>query len=334
MSEVQTQDRDRSGGKVLTDLRDAVRAYVHDLAARKQRAENTVEAYERDLNQAVARLGEFLHRNPELPDWTYENLRDVVYGWAADKLSQATLQRKRAVLSDFSKHLKRLGLIERNPVALLDPPRLKKPLPVVLPETRLGAKLDEMSRLNWPEVRDLALCELLYGAGLRISEALSLIETDIDMIKRTARVTGKGSKTRVVPLSLAALECLLDYLKAREREFPAAAKTPLWLSNQGKPLTRFRAAQIVKKSLGYLHNDVSPHKLRHSYASHLLDRGADLRAVQELLGHESIATTERYTHVSWSRLREAYKQAHPHAELAAVVSEEEENALKPTGKKS
>jgi integrase/recombinase XerC len=331
---MQTQDRDRSGSEALTDLLSAALAYVQDLAARKHRARNTVEAYERDLNQAVARLGELLKRKPELRDWTFENLRDVVYAWAAEKLSQATLQRKRAVLSDFSKHLKRFGLIERNPVSLLDPPRLKKPLPVVLPETRLGGRLDEMSRLNWPEVRDLALCELLYGAGLRISEALALTESDIDKVKRTARVTGKGGKTRMVPLSLGALESLQDYLKAREREFPSAGHCVLWLSDRGRPLTRFRAAQIVKQNLGYLHNDVSPHKLRHSYASHLLDRGAELRAVQELLGHESIATTERYTHVSWSRLRVAYKQAHPHAELSEAVSEEQENAQKPTGKKS
>ncbi|MCB1059780.1 MAG: tyrosine-type recombinase/integrase [Calditrichaeota bacterium] len=309
MSEVQAQDRDRTG-REIGGLESLIAEYLADLKLRR-RSEHTQAAYARDLEQALQLLFGRLGRELILSDWRYENLRDVMYAWAAQDLSASTLQRKRAVLSDFSKFLKRTDRIESNPIALLDPPRVKKPLPHVFSEKNLADVLDSLGS-GWPNIRDRALLELLYGGGLRISEALALEPSDIDFKRGTARVLGKGNKERVVPLSRAAVTAMHDYVEARAQEFPSHDATPLWLSDRGLPLTRFRAAKIVKHRLGAWMPEASPHKLRHSFATHLLAHGADLRAVQELLGHESVATTERYTHVTTRRLKEAYSQAHPH----------------------
>lgn len=310
MSQVQAQDRNQSSGQVVK-LAGLVSEYLADLASRR-RSEHTQAAYARDLQQADAILREHLNHDAELSDWRYETLRDVMYSWAAQELSAGSLQRKRAVLSDFSKYLRGRGLIETNPVSLIDPPRVKKPLPHVFSERTLSEVLDSLGNA-WPNVRDRALLELLYGGGLRISEALALDSEHLDLRRGTARVLGKGNKERVVPLSRAALSAMSDYLRVRSETYPSHPAEPLWLSDRGLPLTRFRAAKIVKQRLGAWMGEASPHKLRHSFATHLLARGADLRAVQELLGHASVSTTERYTHVTAQRLRQAYQQAHPHA---------------------
>jgi integrase/recombinase XerC len=306
---VQTQDRDRTGGQV-TGLDPLVAEYLADLKLRR-RSEHTQAAYARDLEQALQLLFGRVGRELSLADWRFENLRDIMYAWAAQNLSASSLQRKRAVLSDFSKFLKRIERIDSNPIALLDPPKVKKPLPHVFTEKNLAEVLDSLGN-EWPNIRDRALLELLYGGGLRISEALSLEPSDLDFKRGTARVLGKGNKERVVPLSRASVNALSEYIEARAKKFPSHDATPLWLSDRGQPLTRFRAAKIVKHRLGAWMPEASPHKLRHSFATHLLAHGAELRAVQELLGHESVATTERYTHVTTRRLKEAYAQAHPH----------------------
>jgi integrase/recombinase XerC len=159
---------------------------------------------------------------------------------------------------------------------------------------------------------------MLYGSGLRISELLGLRPARMDLSRATLRVLGKGNRERLVPMSKQAAQALSDYLQAR-RDFLGQTRIAdpgaLWLSDRGKPLTRFRAYQLVRRELATLHGEkMSPHVLRHCFATHLLDHGADLRAVQELLGHHSLATTEKYTHVSAERLKQAYRQAHPHAD--------------------
>jgi len=265
--------------------------------------------------QALSKLEQQLGRAASVADWRYEALRDVMHSWAAEELSASSLQRKRAVLSDFSRYLRGRELIESNPVSLLDSPRVKRPLPHFFSESPLADVLDSLGA-GWPDVRDRALLELLYGGGLRISEALDLTLDRLDLSRGTARVTGKGKKERVIPLSKAALQAMTDYIATRSSEFPSHPAEPLWLSDRGLPLTRFRAAKIIKSRLGGLMPEASPHKLRHSYATHLLAHGAELSAVQELRGHESVRTTERYTHVTTRRLREAYSQAHPHADGA------------------
>jgi site-specific recombinase XerD len=159
---------------------------------------------------------------------------------------------------------------------------------------------------------------MLYGSGLRVSELLNLRLARIDMSRETVRVLGKGNKERMVPLSPTAVVRLREYVAARAThldELGVEDPNALWISNRGLTLTRFRAYQIVHRHLQNLQGDkASPHVLRHCFATHLLDNGAELRAVQELLGHTSLATTEKYTHVSAERLKAVYKKAHPHAE--------------------
>ncbi|MBU1985569.1 tyrosine-type recombinase/integrase, partial [bacterium] len=204
-----------------------------------------------------------------------------------------------------------------NPVAGLRRARSRRKLPVTYSESALSSILDTPRPEGFASVRNQALLEMLYGGGLRVSELLGLRIARMDLSRGSVRVLGKGSQERVVPISRAAVQAMGDYLNAR-REFLQEKGIPdsghLWLSDRGQPLTRYRAYQIVRRELGPLHGEkTSPHVLRHCYATHLLDHGADLRAVQELLGHHSLKTTEKYTHVSAERLKAAYAQAHPHA---------------------
>ncbi len=277
-----------------------------------------MEAYARDVSQLFSYLIESSGQNPEPADWKLPVLRGYLHELAMSGLSPASIERKRASLSEFSKYLVRQGVIEKNPITLIRGPKVSKPLPVVLDEKEVFAALQLPQGSDFISVRDRALLEMLYGAGLRISELIKLAIKDFDTAHGTVRVLGKGSKTRVVPLSKAAIAALTEYIEARGKfiaEHSRVGSDTLWLSNRGKPLTRFRAYQIVNKYLKTAGAaKASPHVMRHSYATHLLDHGADLRAVQELLGHTSLSTTEKYTHVSIKRLKEAYDQAHPHSE--------------------
>ena len=199
-------------------------------------------------------------------------------------------------------------------------PRKPKKLPAVVAQKELVASLDASLSTEFSEIRDRALLEMLYGSGLRVSELIGLRQARMDFSRETVRVMGKGGKERIVPLSGAAIIRVKEYLVARKSHLAELDLTDpgaFWLSNRGLPLTRFRAYQIVHGYLGKLSGEkASPHVLRHCFATHLLDNGADLRAVQELLGHASLATTEKYTHVSAERLKKVYRSAHPHAEKA------------------
>jgi integrase/recombinase XerC len=244
-------------------------------------------------------------------------IRGFLHELAARGLKPASIERKRAALSEFSKYLVREEVIPSNPLALVRGPKVRKPLPKACSEKTLAGMLDAPLMEEFIALRNRALLEMLYGTGLRISELLNLQPQDVDTKRERVRVTGKGDKQRLVPLTHTALKRWHDYLAIREKfiaEHPCARANGLWLSDRGKKLTRFRAHNIIKaefRKAGL--PELSPHALRHSYATHLLDHGADLRAIQELLGHTSLATTEKYTHVSIQRLKEAYEQAHPHA---------------------
>ena len=298
-------------------LRELLPEFLLDLAARRGRSDLTIEAYGRDLLRFLAALDSSGHRSAACADFTTAAVRAHLTELMSSDYARASVDRKRAALSSFARYLVRQGLLPRNPVAVLRQPRVRRTLPTTFPEAELVSVLDKAHTGDFPAVRNLALLEMLYGSGLRISELLGLRPARMDLSRGTLRVLGKGAKERVVPLSRKAAEAMKDYVRAR-REFLDTQRIPepgvLWLSDRGKPLTRFRAFQIVRSELAELHGEkTSPHVLRHCFATHLLDHGADLRAVQELLGHRSLATTEKYTHVSTERLKQAYEQAHPHA---------------------
>jgi integrase/recombinase XerC len=297
-------------------LRELLPEFLLDISARRGRSDRTVEAYGRDVLQFLALLEEQNGAKPTAAEFTPAAVRAYLRD-LTERCVRSTIERKRAALSTFAKYLIRRQHLSANPMAGLRQPRPRKSPPTVYPEKYLASILERPRPDAFTSIRNHALLEMLYGSGLRISELLNLRPGQMDLSRRTLRVYGKGAKERVVPMSRKAADALAEYLKER-RNFlkagEAADPGALWLSDRGKPLTRFRAYRIVRAELAALHGEkMSPHVLRHCFATHLLDHGADLRAVQELLGHSSLATTEKYTHVSAERLKQAYRQAHPHA---------------------
>jgi len=285
------------------------------LAAR--RAPRTVDAYGRDLRGLGAFLGTPVARA------TTADLERYLADLRARGLAATTIARRAAAARSFFRHLQLLGVRPDNPAADVDLPRRRRKLPRTLSPGE-AERLIEAARGTQPrDLRDRALVELLYGAGLRVSEAMSLERAGVDLDQRLVRCVGKGSKERVVPIGRRAVEAVRRYL-SRGRPFLDRRHRPeLFLNARGGPLTRAGAFLILRRLAdvaGLERDRVHPHLLRHSFATHLLEGGADLRSVQEMLGHADLSTTELYTHVSDRRRRELYFQAHPHARRRRDVS--------------
>jgi integrase/recombinase XerD len=273
-------------------------------------APRTIESYRRDLKS----VGEWLGRPPSSA--TTEELEGYLAELRAAGRAPTTIARRAAALRTFFRHLVLVGVREENPAAELAAPRRARRLPRTLSPGE-AERLIEAAKGTAPRtLRDRALVELLYGAGLRVSEAVGLERGGVDLDDRLVRTVGKGDKERVVPIGRQAVDALRRYL-ARGRPFLDRRHRPeLFLNAQGGPLTRAGAFLILRRlavSAGLDPARVHPHLLRHSFATHLLEGGADLRSVQEMLGHADLATTELYTHVSDRRRRDAYFAAHPHA---------------------
>jgi integrase/recombinase XerD len=285
-----------------------VEGFLALLAAR--RAPKTVEAYRRDL----AQFAEFIGGSPATAGT--DDLERYIAQLRADGLAPATVSRRIAALRSFYRHLVLLGTREDNPAAELSPPRRPRKLPRTLSPGEVERLIDAAAGTTPRALRDSAIVELLYGAGLRVSELTGLDRGSIDLDTRLLRCTGKGGKERIVPIGRKATEALRRY-QSRGRPYLDRRHRPeLFLNAKGGPLTRAGVFLILRKvaaKAGLDPERVHPHLLRHSFATHLLEGGADLRSVQEMLGHADLATTELYTHVSDRRRRELYFQAHPHA---------------------
>lgn len=273
-------------------------------------APRTVEAYRRDLEALTAWLG----RAPA--SVSTEELERYVAELRAAGLSGATIARRIASLRSFFRHLVLIGAADENPAAELELPRRTRRLPRALSPSEAERLIDAAAGTTPRALRDRALVELLYGAGLRVSEAVGLDKNGVDLDQRLVRTIGKGGKERVVPVGRQAVEALRRYLGRGRPHLDRRHRPELFLNAQGGPLTRAGAFLILRKlaaKAGLEPDRVHPHLLRHSFATHLLEGGADLRSVQEMLGHADLATTELYTHVTDRRRRELYFQAHPHA---------------------
>ena len=290
-----------------------VEGFLALLAAR--RAASTVDAYRRDLNAATTWLG----RPPGSA--TTADLERYVGELRATGLSAATIARRVAALRSFFRHQMLLGARDDNPAAELKLPRRTRRLPRTLSHAEAERLVEAAAGTTPRALRDGALVELLYGAGLRVSEAVGLEKGAVDLDGRLVRCVGKGGKERVVPIGRSAAEAIRRYL-ARGRPFLDRRHRPdLFLNVRGGALTRSGAFLILRglaAKAGLEPERVHPHLLRHSFATHLLEGGADLRSVQEMLGHADLATTELYTHVSDRRRRELYFRAHPHARRREV----------------
>lgn len=294
---------------MTTPTRDPeVEGFLALLAAR--RAPRTVEAYTRDLAAAAAFLGK------PLGGATTEDLERYTAEQRADGLSPATIARRTAAMRSFYRHQQLLGARPDNPAAAVELPRRVRKLPRTLSPGEAERLIDAAAGTQPRALRDRALVELLYGAGLRVSEAMGLDKAGVDLDDRLVRVIGKGGKERIVPIGRHAAEALRRYL-SRGRPFLDTRHRPeLFLNAKGGGLTRAGAFLILRRlaaKAGLEPERVHPHLLRHSFATHLLEGGADLRSVQEMLGHADLSTTELYTHVSDRRRRELYFRAHPHA---------------------
>jgi integrase/recombinase XerD len=278
------------------------------LAAR--RAPRTVEAYRRDLNGLAGWLG----RSPARA--TTEELERWVAELRASGLAGTTIARRVAAVRSFFRHLLLLGLRDDNPAAELALPRRVQRIPRTLSVGEAERLIEAADGPTPRALRDRALVELLYGAGLRVSEAVGLERPAVDLERRLVLVTGKGGKQRIVPIGREATEALRRYLARGRPYLERRGRPDLFLNAQGGALTRAGAFLILRRlaaKAGLEPERVHPHLLRHSFATHLLEGGADLRSVQEMLGHADLATTELYTHVSDRRRRELYFRAHPHA---------------------
>ena len=297
-----------------------------------QRSPRTVDAYRRDLTALAAYLGK------PVATATLEELERYVAQLRADGLASSTIARRTASARSFFRHQQLLGVRADNPAAAVTLPRRAKPLPKTLSPGEAERLIQAAAGTQPRSLRDQALVELLYGAGLRVSEAVGLDRAAIDLDDRLVRVVGKGGKERVVPVGRHAVEALRRYLSRGRPYLDSRHRPELFLNARGGPLTRAGAFLILRKLAGQAGLDpqrVHPHLLRHSFATHLLEGGADLRSVQEMLGHADLSTTELYTHVTDRRRRELYYRAHPHARRRSteeqVVDRSARRALPGTG---
>jgi integrase/recombinase XerD len=279
---------------------------------------NTLEAYRSDLFQ----FGRFLDErgvsavDAEAIDVSDFLTRLATDGGAGKPASPATIHRKAACLRSFYRHLRREGVRDSDPTASLSAPRRNRKLPNVLTRGEVDKLLAQPRGVEPAALRDRALLELMYACGLRASEAIELETTDLDLEAGILQARGKGSKERIVPIGSAATRAVNAYLaRGRGRLVGDRLEPRLFVNHRGTGLTRQGLYKIVQRhaaSAG-LADRMSPHTLRHTFATHLLAGGCDLRSLQEMLGHADIATTQLYTHLSADRLRDVYFEAHPRA---------------------
>jgi integrase/recombinase XerD len=285
-----------------------VRGFLALLATR--RAPRTVEAYRRDLGQLAA------WRQGPVGAATTEELERWLAELRAAGVAASTTARRVAAVRAFFRHQMLLGARDDNPAAALRLPRRARSLPRTLSPGEAERLIDAAAGTTPRAMRDRALVELMYGAGLRVSEATGLQRRSVDLDDRVVRALGKGSKERLVPIGRPAVDALRRYIAMGRPHLDRRNRPELFLNARGGPLTRAGAFLILRRlaeKAGLDPQRVHPHLLRHSFATHLLEGGADLRSVQEMLGHADLSTTELYTHVSDRRRRELYFRAHPHA---------------------
>jgi len=300
-------------------LVEALEGFLKSLAATRGASPHTLRAYRGDLEHCVRFLTDLEITEPA--EVTPRTLRAYLADLDERELAPASVRRKLSAARSWFKHLVRQGQVETHPATGLRARRSARSLPGALSVEEVEALLAAPSSERLAGRRDRALLELVYSAGTRAAETVGLDRGDLDLGRGTARVRGKGRKERIVVLGRFAREALETYLADPRRPRPAARRgansrtEPVFLNARGGRLTTRSLGRIVEacvRDAGVLRR-CTPHTLRHSFATHLLDRGCDLRSVQELLGHAHLTTTQIYTHVSIERLRKVYEQAHPRA---------------------
>ncbi|WP_028323734.1 tyrosine recombinase XerC [Desulfatirhabdium butyrativorans] len=293
--------------------------FITHLETEKGFSAHTIRAYRNDIEQFFESVAQMLGLSEERIDIDNDIDPLVIRGYLAglyDHHRKSSIGRKISAVRSFFRFLVRRGLVRKNPAEHVATPKAEKPIPVFLPVDDMFRLLDGIDTGSLPGLRDKAMLEVLYSTGIRVSELTGMNEQDLDDRQGLIRIRGKGSKERIVPVGKRAIEAVRAYRKALEetRDLPSKPDEPaVFLGNRGKrisPRTVYRILEGWIRTCGIPFR-ISPHKIRHSFATHMLDAGAGLRSVQEMLGHQSLSTTQKYTHVSIDKLMAVYDKAHP-----------------------
>jgi len=290
-------------------MRRYIDKFINYLKVEKNASGHTVTGYAADLRDLALFLSD---KRVESVDYRY--LRRYLAHIKSKEYSKRTVARKLAAMRSFFRFLYREGHIKSNPASSVSTPRLDKKLPFFMGEDEVVRLIESPDISGVPGARDRAMLETLYSTGIRVSELVGLNMDNVDFISGVMKVYGKGKKERLSPVGDRALRAIRDYLDKRGA-MDLSGKRAIFLNKSGRRITDRSVRRVVDKyiKLASMRGSISPHTLRHSFATHLLNRGADLRSVQELLGHANLSTTQIYTHVSSTRMKEVYDKAHPRA---------------------
>ena len=322
-------------------MNEAIRSFLLYLQLERGGSEDTHHNYESDLHQFLTHIQEqFFQTKIDLSPTAIEaiHIRSYLKHLSDQGLKKTSLARKLACLKSFFRYLLEDGRLQHNPAAAVRSPRLGTHLPTVLTKDETTTLLDSPTAQTWIQARNQAMLETLYSSGSRVSELVGLNCDDLDLEARFIRLRGKGKKERRVPIGTVAAEAILTYQRQQSpmrkstsrtisKKLPApSGSQPLFLNVRGGRLTTRSVERMIKQQAGdRFPKSVTPHTLRHSFATHLLDEGADLRAIQELLGHASLATTQKYTHVATDQLMAVYDRAHPRSGSSITTPSQGDN---------
>lgn len=294
-----------------------INQFIQYITYEKRYSPHTVAAYESDLTQLMAFLNQPEPVVQHPAEITHHHIRNWMVELMNNKQSARTINRKIATLRKYFKFLLREGVIANLPTAKIQAPKTGKQLPVVVEDQKLTQLLDSdtLFTADFKGLRDKLIIELLFGTGMRLAELLGLTESDINTYEGTVKVLGKRNKQRIIPLNKELQQLLQEYLTLKKSEISTNKSLKLIVTNTGADAYAKMIYLIVQKYLNYIstQNKKSPHVLRHTFATTLLNKGADLNAIKDLLGHASLSATQIYTHNSVERLKSIYKQAHPKA---------------------
>lgn len=288
--------------------------FKYYLQGDKRCSKNTVNAYITDLNL----YGEFLKKYQDVydvADIEREHINKYLLSLKRKELSKQTIARKIIAIKEFHKFLYSENIVRSNPAQFIDTPKTDKPLPVVLTKEEIERMLSSINGEKPIDIRNRAMMETMYAAGLRISELLELRLSNLHLREKYMRIVGKGDKERLVPLGEMAIMYLRKYIEGARLELTKGNTDLLFFNYKGEKMSRqgfYKFLVNLAKDNG-IEKEISPHTIRHSFATHLLEGGVDLRIVQELLGHEDISTTQIYTHIDKSKLKDLYDNTHPMA---------------------
>ncbi len=292
-----------------------IEAFVNYISFERRYSKHTILSYSTDLEQFRLFLKDHFGKE-EIPSATHIEIRSWMVSLMEEKISPRSINRKISTLKSFFKFMIRKGVVTKNPLAKVLNPKTAKRLPVFVEKTNMEQLLKNIQFSDdFEGFRDKTILDILYNTGIRRSELLGLKDTDIDSYNSQIKVLGKGNKERIIPISPQLIESIKNYIHIKKEFVINEQSSSLFVTKKGKPLQPIQVYHLVKKYLSMVTSieKKSPHVLRHTFATHLMNNGADINAVKELLGHSSLAATQVYTHNTIDKLKSIYKQAHPKA---------------------